>query len=551
MPDSRATTTTVRRDTPSLLAVNLYLLLGLVVLILSSLGTHTVRVQYLIGIGVECALALGAVLFLRIEKLSTRATLRLRWPSWQMAVLSVALAFGLWMMGVMLNLVTMLLLGYTAPASPMMFPRNVPDTLLLLFSTIIVAPLCEEVMFRGYVQRAYERRNPWTGVLVGGVIFALYHLRFQGAFALLPVALALGFVAWRSNSLLPGMLLHAAYNSIASVILVASSFLSLEIVGGLTFALICAGVLLLPVALAALWGIWRASNPPQRPNLSKLSGLKKWLWPVPVVMMLGLYGYAAVTEVVVGRFPEMLAVDRLELQPSPAETLPVRWRYAIRAGLNETIGDAACTLRPQAADVELACTFHQDAYEANLPFDLPIDLHDISLPGIALATEAGDTSLRAVWSGPDMQVQTFESTRRNGDNAPEPVTLAFNSSTATLTTRQGRATDEAALPAGVLLDGEWPWRLSALPFEIAYGSTQPLALVDEDGHIEVVEAFVLVVGSEPAWTPAGNFVAWKVTITYEVDGEETVRSAWYDVDAPHTLVRYNDNEVDYVLEAVE
>ena len=312
----------VARETPSLLAANVYLLVGLLVLIWSSWGPHPLREQYLIGIAVEFALALGALLFQRIERLSIRKTLRLRWPGWRPTALNVALAFGLWMTGVILNVMTTMVLGYTAPAPPTLFPRNGLDALLLVFSTMVVAPLCEEVMFRGYVQRAYERRNPWTGILVGGIIFSLYHLRFQGAFALMPVALALGFVAWRSDSLLPGILLHAAYNSIATLVLVAISFLSMQIVTGLIIALICVGVLMSPVALLALWGIWRVTDPPVRRRPARFGWMRRWLWPVPIVVMLGIYGYAAVVEVIVGRFPEMLAVERLELRAPEAWELP-------------------------------------------------------------------------------------------------------------------------------------------------------------------------------------------------------------------------------------
>ena len=46
-------------------------------------------------------------------------------------------------------------------------------------------------------------------------------------------------------------------------------------------------------------------------------------------------------------------------------------------------------------------------------------------------------------------------------------------------------------------------------------------------------------GQENVSTPAGGFVAWRVTV-----GEET---AWYDVQAPHTLVKYNLYGVTYLL----
>lgn len=539
-----------RRETPSLLAANLYLLVGLLVLVWSSYTLQDIGIRYIAGIVIECVLALGALLFQRIGRLSVRETLRWRWPGWQALVLSGGLAFGLWIVGVMLNLMTTVVFGYTTPVPPTTFPRNVAEALLLILSTVVVAPLCEEIMFRGYVQRAYERRNPWIGIVAGGVIFSLYHLRFQGAFALIPVAFALGFVAWRSDSLFPGILLHAAYNGIATVVIIASSFFSMSVVGGLVMALICMGFFMAPVALAALWGLWRVGHPPARVALPRLRGWQKWAWLVPIVVMLGIYGYSAFWEVLTGRFPKMLAVEELTLQPPAAWDVPTRWQYVIQGGINQKVGAATCELTPQSNNMELTCRVQQDAFEAELPFDMPAGFDVPALPGFSLAGEAFENTQHVVWARADLAMQTLAGTRET-ENATLTLTHTAADVNRALQVESAGVTETVALPPGTLLDGEWPWRLSALPFAIAYGSTQPLALVSNEGHIQIVEAFVVVKGGEPAWTPVGNFVTWKVAVTYEIDGEETTLTAWYDVDAPHTLVRYDNGEVSYLLERVE
>lgn len=537
------------RATPSLFAANLYLLVGLIVLVLSSM-LPDVGVRYIVGIAVEVALAVGALLFMRLEKLPLRGTLRWRWPGWRFVGLSGALALGLWMIGVMLNLITTVVLGYTTPLSPTMFPRNLTEALLLLVSTVIVAPICEEMMFRGYVQRAYEWRNPWTGIAVGGAIFALYHLRFQGAMALFPVAFALGFVAWRSDSLFPGILLHAAYNSIASVVLIASSFFSIPVVSGVILALVCLGFFMIPVTAILLWLIWRWGAPPARLALPRRTGWRAWAWIVPVAVMGSIYGYAAYAEILVGRFPEKLAVEELALETPPAWDVPTQWRYVIQGGLNQTVGKADCDLIPQTDDLTLTCRISQDAFEADLPIDFPKSFEGFTLPGYSLSGAAFESVERIIWAKADLAVQALDGTRAS-ENTSLTLTRATTPNGATLQVDRNGETQTTPLPSGAFLDGEWPWRLSALPFAIAYGSTQPFVLVNRQGNIHIVDAFIVVAGSEPTWTPAGNFVTWKVTVTYTLDGEEMTLSAWYDVDTPHTLVRFDNGEVSYLLEEVE
>ncbi|MBN2393618.1 MAG: CPBP family intramembrane metalloprotease [Anaerolineae bacterium] len=542
-------------ESPSRLAVNVYLLLGLLTLVWSSYAFQDSSAQYVIGIVIEMALAVGALIFMRLEKRtvpwrSIGGILRWRWPGWRLVGLSGALALGLWMIGVILNLITTVILGYTAPMPPSTFPRTIPEAFLLLVATVIAAPLCEELMFRGYVQRAYERRSPWTGIVVSGVIFTLYHLRFQGAMALAPVAFALGFVAWRSNSLFPGMLLHAAYNSIASAVLIASSFFSMPVVSGLVLSLACLSFFMVPVTAILLWFIWRWSTPPAKLALPRLTGWRAWAWIVPLVVMGNIYGISAYGEVLVGRFPEMLAVEKLALQPPSAWNAPAQWHYVIQTGLNETVGEANCDLAPQTNSVTLTCQVQQNAFEADLPINLPKNFEGISLPEYSATGAAFESAEHITWAKTDLSVQSMES-RRESETAQLTLTQTTTDDGATLRVEGNGEIQTTMLPSGAFLDSDWPWRLSALPFDLAYGSTQPLVLVDRQGYVNIVDAFIVVASSEPAWTPAGNFVTWRVTVTYTLDGKEKTLSAWYDVDAPHTLVRYDNGEVSLLLDKVE
>jgi membrane protease YdiL (CAAX protease family) len=93
-------------------------------------------------------------------------------------------------------------------------PRPWPLAATLL--AIAVTPgLCEEVLFRGYLQRTLERRlpAPWH-FLLSGSLFALFHQQVLSLPSLLLVGFYLGFVFFRFGSLLPTMLSHFLYNGI-------------------------------------------------------------------------------------------------------------------------------------------------------------------------------------------------------------------------------------------------------------------------------------------------------------------------------------------------
>lgn len=534
-----------KRRVPSLLAVNTFLVLGMIVLIVSSLLSEGTLGHYVIGVGVEFLLAFVAMFFIKAQKLSVRETLRLHWPGWKPLALSVVLAVGLWVLGVFFNVITSLVFGYVAPSVPDSYPQTLLESLAFLAGTLIAAPLCEEVMFRGYVQRAYGRSGPWTGILVSSVLFSVYHLRFQGLFALIPVAIGLGIVAWRSNSILPGIVLHAVYNSIASFLMLCGVFLPMQVFTALILGMVCLAVLFVPLAIAALWGLWQVTQPPRPQSLPRLTGFKRWIWLLPLAVLLAAYGYFGVFyEVMLGRFPEAFAVDSIDLQAPAGWESASRWSYGLYDALSKPVGQAECSLEPQAESFVFVCESHQEAFDNDLPIEGFLGLSD----------GGRDTSWsqNVTWSRNGGHLLTLEGDYKITDaalswNLPsdgEPAVLSVSDADGDV--------KPVSISGEALFHGEWPWRLSALPFQIAYGGSLPLFWVDDAGQLQSSDAQIVVRGGEPTWTPAGIFITWKVTVTYvTLAGDEVELVAWYEADAPHTLVRYDDGVVSYLLEAVE
>jgi ABC-2 type transport system permease protein/sodium transport system permease protein len=82
--------------------------------------------------------------------------------------------------------------------------------------TFALIGVLEELTFRGFLFSALRAvAGQWTTVLVSALLFALFHFvtQFDRLVPSLLMGMLLGWVAWQTRSVLPGMLLHAAYNA--------------------------------------------------------------------------------------------------------------------------------------------------------------------------------------------------------------------------------------------------------------------------------------------------------------------------------------------------
>lgn len=96
------------------------------------------------------------------------------------------------------------------------------DPFALVLMVAVLAPVLEEILFRGIIMKALLNRglHPYRSILISAFIFGLMHIypwQFLGAFL---IGLVLGLVYYKTKSLLLPILMHAFNNFIAAMLMI-------------------------------------------------------------------------------------------------------------------------------------------------------------------------------------------------------------------------------------------------------------------------------------------------------------------------------------------
>ena len=140
--------------------------------------------------------------------------------------------------GLAAGLIVLVLIGVfalSAVLSPLLHPGEeqglVPNTwhpdraapfVANFLVVAVIAPIVEEITFRGLGYKLIEPFGKWTAILVVGLLFGLAH----GLVEALPILAAFGaglaYVRMRTGSVYPGMIVHSAFNSLVLIVAVTS-----------------------------------------------------------------------------------------------------------------------------------------------------------------------------------------------------------------------------------------------------------------------------------------------------------------------------------------
>ncbi|NQV17733.1 MAG: CPBP family intramembrane metalloprotease [Armatimonadetes bacterium] len=162
---------------------------------------------------------LPTILILRISKSDIKKTLRLNQTNPLNFILIILLAFPiLVLVGLLMQMINII---FPIPESYMESFNNLIQDITIWKSLFVIALLpgiCEEVFFRGYIINVFRKQGIWKSIIITAVLFGIFHL---DPFRMVPVTLLgiwMGYLLFKTNSILIPIFAHFANNSLALLI---------------------------------------------------------------------------------------------------------------------------------------------------------------------------------------------------------------------------------------------------------------------------------------------------------------------------------------------
>lgn len=236
----------------SLLTLLVSALMGLVhpgASLAKPLGFSTVSVamfQLLIGLG---AIGLTVFFLLKMTRLRTddlRITLPAPWsPGFCLPVfLGVANLANL--AGALINHIT------GNPTTSEVLPSGGPELFAYFVALCVMPAVAEEVLFRGAFQGLMRPCGSAAAIFAPALLFGLLHLDLAQGLTAFACGVFLGWLAERSGSILPGMLLHLVNNMLAFLTIYLRYYAPAELSFGVEL------FILLFFPIFGVWMIWNA-----------------------------------------------------------------------------------------------------------------------------------------------------------------------------------------------------------------------------------------------------------------------------------------------------
>lgn len=95
---------------------------------------------------------------------------------------------------------------------------------LFAFTTAIVAPITEEMFFRGFLFKGLREKYGWVNALMfSSIIFALFHGQLATLLPTFLLGALFAYMYQRTESIFPGMVLHFTVNAMGALVLLLAN----------------------------------------------------------------------------------------------------------------------------------------------------------------------------------------------------------------------------------------------------------------------------------------------------------------------------------------
>lgn len=168
------------------------------------------------------------------------------------ALMLVIATVGLYFLSMLIAAVIALISPETMEDFNEMMDMALGDNVVaVLIAAVLLAPISEECLMRGLILKNLQRYfSVPVVILIQAIMFGIFHMNWVQGIYVLPVGAALGFVAIKSKSVIPSIVMHMLYNSMSLVVGILPGFCQT--------GLFCLATVV--VCAAAVWLIWKSTD---------------------------------------------------------------------------------------------------------------------------------------------------------------------------------------------------------------------------------------------------------------------------------------------------
>lgn len=169
----------------------------------------------------EAMLIVPTFFVLLFSKEKVKDALSIRKMKWSTVFGVIAFTMASSPLVTLVNLVSQLFVDNTVSANSEQFLSLHP--LLLIFFVGILAPVCEEVVFRGAIFGGMKKEgNVFKAILASGLLFGLLHMNINQASYAFVIGILLGFLVEATGSIFSSILFHVLVNSTNAIMMIIS-----------------------------------------------------------------------------------------------------------------------------------------------------------------------------------------------------------------------------------------------------------------------------------------------------------------------------------------
>lgn len=159
-------------------------------------------------------------LFMKFGKFDAKETFRLNPMSVKETILVCVIGIAVYIAGVFYTefnyLIAEIITDVELPVVPPMV--SLTDKLAGVFSIVLVAPVTEELVFRGAIMRGLEGKSKWFAIIITGLFFGLLHCSYYSFVQKIFAGIILCYIVYVTDSIYSSMIVHIINNGISVIL---------------------------------------------------------------------------------------------------------------------------------------------------------------------------------------------------------------------------------------------------------------------------------------------------------------------------------------------